>query len=191
MGRSCPPCARASLPSTSPNSSAATFVTPSPAAPTPAGRGLGSAAGACPCGHRRARQGRLTKHAGSEFRKNTAARGGWHAALGAAAFAPGLLRAADPGVGDAEVVFGHTGILTGPLGGQIKIMLAGAELAFAESRAQGGVSGRRVRIVSLDDELKPERAVANYEKLLGSENVFGFFGCVGSATTAEIGRAHV
>lgn len=106
------------------------------------------------------------------------------AALGAAAFAPGLLRAADPGVGDAEVVFGHTGILNGPLGGQIKIMLAGAELAFAESRAQGGVHGRRVRIVSLDDELKPERAVANYEKLLGAEGVFGFFGCVGSATTA-------
>ena len=106
------------------------------------------------------------------------------AALGAAAFAPGLLRAAEPGVGDAEVVFGHTGILNGPLGGQIKIMLAGAELAFAESRAQGGVHGRRVRIVSLDDELKPERAVANYEKLLGAEGVFGFFGCVGSATTA-------
>lgn len=105
------------------------------------------------------------------------------AALGAAAFAPGL-RAAEQGVTDNEVMFGHTGILTGPLGGQIKIMLAGAELAFAESRAQGGVNGRRVRIVSLDDELKPDRAVANYEKLLGAEGAFGLFGCVGSATTA-------
>jgi branched-chain amino acid transport system substrate-binding protein len=105
------------------------------------------------------------------------------AALGAAAFAPGL-RAAEQGVTDNEVMFGHTGILTGPLGGQIKIMLAGAELAFAESRAQGGVNGRRVRVVSLDDELKPDRAVANYEKLLGAEGAFGLFGCVGSATTA-------
>lgn len=104
------------------------------------------------------------------------------AAIGAAVFAPAL-RAAEPGVSDAEVVFGNTGILTGPLGGQIKVMLAGAELAFAESRAQGGVNGRRVRVVSLDDELKPDRAVANYEKLLG-DGVFGFFGCVGSATTA-------
>ena len=50
-----------------------------------------------------------------------------------------------------------------PAGRTDQIMLAGAELAFAESRAQGGVHGRRVRIVSLDDELKPERAVANYE----------------------------
>lgn len=105
------------------------------------------------------------------------------AALGAAAFAPSL-RAAEQGVTDNEVVFGHTGILTGPLGAQIKTMLAGAELALAESRAQGGVNGRRVRIVSLDDELKPDRAVANYEKLLGAEGAFGFFGCVGSATTA-------
>lgn len=104
-------------------------------------------------------------------------------ALGAAAIAPGL-RAAEQGVSDNEVVFGHTGILSGPLGGQIKVMLAGAELAFADSRAQGGVNGRRVRVVSLDDELKPDRAIANYEKLLGSEGVFGLFGCVGSATTA-------
>lgn len=59
-----------------------------------------------------------------------------------------------------------------------------AELAFAESCAQGGVNGRRVRIVSLDDELKPERAVADCEKLLGAEGAFGLFGCVGSATPA-------
>ena len=104
------------------------------------------------------------------------------AAIGASIFAPGL-RAAEQGVSDTEVVFGHTGILNGPLGAQIKVMLAGADLAFAESRAQGGVNGRRVRVVSLDDELKPDRAVANYEKLLG-DGVFGFFGCVGSATTA-------
>ena len=67
------------------------------------------------------------------------------AALGAAVFAP-QLRAAEPGVTDSEILFGHTGILNGPLGGQIKVMLAGAELAFAESRAQGGAAGRRVRV---------------------------------------------
>lgn len=97
-------------------------------------------------------------------------------------------RAAEPGVGDAEIVFGHTGILSGPLGAQIKIMLAGAELAFAEARAAGGIHGRTPRIVSLDDELKPDRAVANVEKLLGEHKVFGFFGCVGSATTAATAK---
>jgi len=88
------------------------------------------------------------------------------------------------GVSATEVVFGSTGVLGGPLGGVIKEMLSGAELAFAENRAKGGVMGRSIRLVSLDDELKPEKAVANYEKLLNEHHVFGFFACVGSATTA-------
>ena len=103
----------------------------------------------------------------------------------AALAAPALVgRAwAEPGVGASELVFGHTGVLSGPLGGPVKAMLAGAELAFADSRANGGVLGRAIKLVSLDDELKPEKAVANYEKLV-ADGVFAFFGCVGSGTTA-------
>lgn len=106
-------------------------------------------------------------------------------AAGAALAAPALVgRAwAEPGVGTNELVFGHTGVLSGPLGGPVKAMLAGAELAFADSRANGGVLGRAIKLVSLDDELKPEKAVANYEKLV-ADGVFAFFGCVGSGTTA-------
>jgi len=108
------------------------------------------------------------------------------AATTAAVAAPAFLacaRAAEPGVGGDEIVFGHTGVLTGPLGGPVKAMLAGAELAFADSRANGGVHGRTIKLVSLDDELQPPKAVANYERLL-ADGVFAFFGCVGSGTTA-------
>lgn len=102
-----------------------------------------------------------------------------------AAGAPFVRRAqAEAGVGNDEVVFGQTGILSGPLGQQINVMIAGAQLAFAEAARAGGVHGRRVRIVSLDDELQPPKAVANVRQLLEREGVFGFFGCVGSATTA-------
>jgi ABC-type branched-subunit amino acid transport system substrate-binding protein len=90
---------------------------------------------------------------------------------------------AEPGVTDKEIVFGQTAILSGPLGVPVKGRMVGAELAFAQSRRQGGVYGRSIRIQSIDDELKPERAVANYERLL-NEGVIGFFGCGGSATTA-------
>jgi ABC-type branched-subunit amino acid transport system substrate-binding protein len=108
---------------------------------------------------------------------------------GAAAWLIGSgARAAEPGVTDKEVLLGHTGILTGPLGATIKTMLSGADLAFAEANAQGGVAGRRLRLSSLDDELKPEKAVANYDKLLNEQRVFGFFGCVGSATTAAAAK---
>ncbi|GAB4557301.1 MAG: hypothetical protein Tsb007_16640 [Rhizobacter sp.] len=88
----------------------------------------------------------------------------------------------------SEIVLGHTGILNGPLGGPVKTMLAGAQLAFAEANARGGVSGRKLRLVSLDDELKPDKAVANYEKLLNEHKAFAFFGCVGSGTTAAAAK---
>lgn len=107
-------------------------------------------------------------------------------AAAALALPAGLVRAAEGGVLDDQVVFGHTGILSGPLGAQINIMLAGAELAFAEAARSGGVHGRRVRVRSLDDELKPDLAVANAKRLLDDERVFGFFGNVGSATTAAV-----
>lgn len=94
------------------------------------------------------------------------------------------VRAAEPGVGDDQVLFGQTGILSGPLGAQINVMLAGAELAFADVARAGGVHGRRVRVKSLDDELRPDAAVANMKTLLEADKVFGFFGNVGSATTA-------
>jgi branched-chain amino acid transport system substrate-binding protein len=83
-----------------------------------------------------------------------------------------------------EIVLGHTGILSGPLGGPVKTMLAGAQLAFGEANLRGGVNGRNVRLVSIDDELKPDKALANYANLLSQHKALAFFGCVGSGTTA-------
>jgi len=102
---------------------------------------------------------------------------------GAAGWA-GRARAAETGSGGAEILLGQTGILSGPLGAPIKAMLAGANLAFTQANAQGGIAGRRVRLLSVDDELKPDKAVANYKALLAEQRVLAFFGCVGSGTTA-------
>jgi branched-chain amino acid transport system substrate-binding protein len=87
-----------------------------------------------------------------------------------------------------EIVLGCSGVMGGPLGAPIKTMLAGADLAFAAANAQGGVGGRKLRLVVLDDELKPDKAVANYEKLLSQHKVAAFFACVGSGTTAAAAR---
>jgi branched-chain amino acid transport system substrate-binding protein len=98
--------------------------------------------------------------------------------------APAGLVHAEPGVSDKEIVLGQTGILSGPLGAVVKEFNAGAQLAFGEANAGGGVGGRQVRLVSLDDELKPDLAVANYRRLMTEHQAFAFFGCVGSGTTA-------
>jgi branched-chain amino acid transport system substrate-binding protein len=105
------------------------------------------------------------------------------AALAALAF-PAVPTRADT----ADIVLGHSGILSGPLGAPVKGLLAGAELAFAAANGAGGVNGRRVRVVSLDDELKPDKAVANYEALLAEHKALAFFSCVGSGTTAAAAR---
>lgn len=98
--------------------------------------------------------------------------------------APTVVRAAEAGVTEREVLLGHTGTRSGPLGARIEALLAGAQLAFADRAGRGGVAGRSVRLVRLDDGLKPELAVANCHRLLSKEKVFAFFACVGSATTA-------
>ena len=105
-------------------------------------------------------------------------------APGAMLLASTSARSAEVGVTDNEILLGHTGILSGPLGEVIKTMLAGATAAFDDVNRRGGVNGRKVRLLSMDDELKPDKAVANYTRLLGENKVFAFFGCVGSGTTA-------
>jgi branched-chain amino acid transport system substrate-binding protein len=106
--------------------------------------------------------------------------------VGAAAtcsLAAGRLHA-QAAVNDHEVVLGQTGILSGPLGAVVREFNAGAQIAFSQANAHGGVNGRQVRMVTLDDELKPEMAVANYWRLLAEHQAVAFFGCVGSSTTA-------
>ncbi|BEP57906.1 ABC transporter substrate-binding protein [Variovorax sp. V118] len=110
------------------------------------------------------------------------------AGLGPLLSLPSTALAAENGVSDGEIVLGHTGILSGPLGVPIKVVMAGAGLAFDAVNAQGGLAGRKLKLISLDDELKPEKAVANYEKLLAEHRAFAFFGCVGSGTTAAAAK---
>jgi ABC-type branched-subunit amino acid transport system substrate-binding protein len=96
--------------------------------------------------------------------------------------------AAEPVVSATEVVLGQSAIISGPLGVPIKALIAGAQMAFDTVNAQGGVHGRKIRLVTIDDELAPPKAVANYKKLLEEQGVVAMFGCVGSGTTAAAAK---
>lgn len=105
----------------------------------------------------------------------------------AAVAAPGLIVrafAADAGVGASEVLIGQSAVLSGPLGVAVQAFNTGAQLVLEAVNSRGGVHGRRIRLHALDDELKPDKAVANYKALLAEHKVFAFFGGVGSGTTA-------
>jgi ABC-type branched-subunit amino acid transport system substrate-binding protein len=107
--------------------------------------------------------------------------------LTAALAGPALMSrvfASDAGVTDGEVLLGQSAVLSGPLGVSLQGFNAGAKLVLDDLNAKGGVGGRKLRLISLDDELKPDRAAANYKALLAEHKVFAFFGGVGSGTIA-------
>ena len=62
-------------------------------------------------------------------------------------------------------------------------MRLGIEAAFQEANAQGGVHGRHLALVTLDDAYEPERAIANTRKLIQDTEVFALIGAVGTPTS--------
>jgi branched-chain amino acid transport system substrate-binding protein len=83
-----------------------------------------------------------------------------------------------PGVTDTEVTIGITGPLSGPAAAWGTI--ARASEAYAKHvNDQGGVHGRKLKIVLKDDGYNPGRAVANFNEL--KDSVFAVIGTVGTA----------
>ena len=92
---------------------------------------------------------------------------------------------AENGVTDREVVLGQPAAFSGPSAGLGIEMWRGAEAAFAEANAKGGVHGRRVRLVVADDAYDPEKAAQAAFQLISREKVFALFGGVGTATIVK------
>lgn len=89
--------------------------------------------------------------------------------------------AAEPGVTDKTIKIGILGSLTGPLAVFGTGNLAGATIAFEEANAAGGINGRKLEWVSLDDESSPPKGIAAYKRLVDQEKVFAVFGPAASA----------
>jgi branched-chain amino acid transport system substrate-binding protein len=100
--------------------------------------------------------------------------------------APALVeRALDVhGITDQEIRLGMAAPLSGPskdLGREMKI---GIEIAFDTVNENGGINGRKLTLVAMDDGYEPSRTGAVMKQLYEKENVFGFTGNVGTPTTA-------
>ncbi|ADJ65031.1 ABC transporter substrate-binding protein [Herbaspirillum seropedicae] len=91
--------------------------------------------------------------------------------------------AAEDGVSATEVVLGQSAPFSGPASDLGRDFLVGAQSYFAMVNAKGGVHGRRVRLLSLDDGYEPERTAANTQQLIWRDKVFALFGYSGTATT--------
>ena len=70
--------------------------------------------------------------------------------------------------------------LTGPLGDLGTAMHQGAQAAFAAANTRGGVNGRKIELVTLDDGYEIPRSLANFEKFLADPTCFALFNCMGT-----------
>ncbi len=107
------------------------------------------------------------------------------AAIAAQRLAEAKKRPRVAGVTDTEIVFGMSAPFSGPAKELGRGMKTGIDLAFAAANEAGGVNGRKLRLVALDDGYEPERTRAVMKDLADTRNVFGFIGNVGTPT-AEV-----
>jgi branched-chain amino acid transport system substrate-binding protein len=90
---------------------------------------------------------------------------------------------AQQGASADTVVLGQSVALSGPfreLGNEYR---RGAQMCFDDLNARGGVAGRQIKLLSLDDGYKTDVAVANTRRLIETEGAFAIFGQFGTGIT--------
>ncbi len=92
---------------------------------------------------------------------------------------------AQDGVTKTTVTLGQSVALTGPAALLALPFAQGARLYFDRFNAAGGVNGRKIELVTLDDADAPAAAVANTNKLL-DQRVLSLFGYYGSAQVTAV-----
>ncbi len=85
-----------------------------------------------------------------------------------------------PGVTDTEIKIGQTFAYSGPAGAYSSIAKAD-QAYFAMVNAKGGVNGRKLTLISLDDGYSPPKALELTRKLVEGEGVAFIFGSLGTA----------
>jgi ABC-type branched-subunit amino acid transport system substrate-binding protein len=92
----------------------------------------------------------------------------------------------EPGVSADEIVLGQSCALEG-LEQSLGIgMRAGLLAYFATVNEKGGIQGRKIRLISLDDGYEPDKAINNTKKLIEEDRVFALIGETGTPTSKAV-----
>ncbi|QUS42594.1 branched-chain amino acid ABC transporter substrate-binding protein [Tardiphaga alba] len=86
-----------------------------------------------------------------------------------------------PGVSDKEIKIGQTMPYSGPASTFAAIGKA-MEAYFQKLNASGGINGRKINLISLDDGYSPPKAVEQTRRLVESDEVFAIVGSFGTAS---------
>jgi ABC-type branched-subunit amino acid transport system substrate-binding protein len=94
--------------------------------------------------------------------------------------------AAETGVGEQEIVLGQSLGLTGPLAQMAPDIANAAKAYFDAVNAKGGVHGRKIRAVVLDDGYDPATTQKLVRKLIDEEHVFALYSLTGTANVVSV-----
>ena len=113
------------------------------------------------------------------------------AALGLSIFSLSPVAGADkrygPGVTDTEIKIGQTVPYSGPISSLSRF--GRVEAAYLRKiNASGGINGRQVTLVSLDDAFAPPKTVEYTRKLVEGDGVLAIVGSVGTPTNLAVAK---
>lgn len=110
--------------------------------------------------------------------------GGWRVALGIM-----LATMASSAIADdvKEIRIGQTLPYSGPVSG-FGIIGRSQEAYFRKINAEGGINGRKIRFITLDDAYSPPKTVEQTRKLVEQEDVLLMFGSLGTSTNNAVHR---
>jgi branched-chain amino acid transport system substrate-binding protein len=91
----------------------------------------------------------------------------------------------DPGITKDSIKLGGSYPFSGPASAYRSIE-QGAQAQFKSVNAEGGIDGRKIEFVTLDDAYEPPRALQNAKRLIEEEEVFALFNTLGTANNAAI-----
>lgn len=92
-----------------------------------------------------------------------------------------------PGVTDTEILVGQTIPYSGPLSSYGT--LARAQIAyFQKINDEGGINGRKIRMISLDDGYSPPRTLEMTRRLVERDEVLFIYAPIGTPTNSAIHR---
>lgn len=88
------------------------------------------------------------------------------------------------GIFSDRIVIGSSSALTGHVSFFAEYLF-GAKAYFEKVNSKGGVLGRKVDLISYDDQYDPEMTVLNTQRLIAEDKVFSLFNYVGTPTTTK------
>jgi branched-chain amino acid transport system substrate-binding protein len=91
----------------------------------------------------------------------------------------------DTGASDKEIVFGHTNPYSGPASAYGTIGKA-IEAYVAKVNDEGGVNGRKLRLITYDDGYSPPKTVEMVRRLVEQDEVLFLFNTLGTPTNTAI-----